>query len=90
MLKFTHIVYLSMLQKGVQDLFYMYILSELFVKIKKDLVSRHSEKPGLWITQDRLTDKLTGFLEKIELSLNLSSGFCITESVLSNCKAISL
>ena len=51
-----------MLQKGVQDLFYMYILSELFVKIKKDLVSRHSEKPGLLITQDRLTDKLTGFL----------------------------
>ena len=39
------------LQKGVWD-FLFYLELELFAKIKKDLVSTHSEKPGLSITQD--------------------------------------
>ena len=40
------------LQKGIRDFFKFCLELELFVKIKKDLVSTYSQKPGLSITQD--------------------------------------
>ena len=39
-------------QKVVWDFLKFCLELELFAKIKKDLVSTHSEKPGLSITQD--------------------------------------
>ena len=39
-------------QKVVLDFFKFCLELELFAKIKKDLVSTHSQKPGLSITQD--------------------------------------
>ena len=39
--------------KGCSGFFFLFCLElELFTKIKKDLVSTHSQKPGLSITQD--------------------------------------
>ena len=39
------------LQKSVWDFFH-FVELEFFAKIKKDLISTHSQKPGLSITQD--------------------------------------
>ena len=40
------------LQKGAWDFFLFCLEFQLFAKIKKDLVSTHSQKLGLSITQD--------------------------------------
>ena len=47
-----HVSYLPMSTKGCMEYFLFCLELELFAKIKKDLVSTHSHKPGLSITQD--------------------------------------
>ena len=49
---FTHISYLPMSTRGCVGFFKFCLELELFAKIKKDLVSTQSQKPGLSITQD--------------------------------------
>ena len=49
---FAHVSYLPMSTKGCSRLFLFYLELELFAKIKKDLVSTHSQKPGFPITQN--------------------------------------
>ena len=49
---FAHVSYLPVSTKGCSGFFLFCLELELFAKIKKDLVSTHSQKPGLSITQD--------------------------------------
>ena len=52
MLKFCTRSLLTSVYKGCGGFFLFCLELELFAKIKKYLVSTHSEKPGLLITQD--------------------------------------
>ena len=49
---FAHVPYLLMSTKGRMGFFLFCLELELFAKIKKYLVSTHSQKPGLSKTQD--------------------------------------
>ena len=49
---FAHFSYLPMSKKECSGYFLFSLELELFAKIKKDLVSTHSHKSGLTITQD--------------------------------------
>ena len=48
---FAHVPYLPISTEGCVEFFLFCLELELFVKIKKDLVSTYSQKPGLSITQ---------------------------------------
>ena len=50
--KFAHASYLSISTKWCSEVFLFCLDLELFTKIKKDLVSIHSQKPVLSIIQD--------------------------------------
>ena len=49
---FTHVSYLPVSTKECSRFFKFCLEVELFAKTKKDLISTHSQKPGLSITQD--------------------------------------
>ena len=52
LLKFCTRSLLTNVYKRVREIFLFYLEYELFVKIKNNLVSTHSQKPRLSITQD--------------------------------------